>query len=84
LEAAFPVTFAQFYLETNGLMEIAIEKKLLIVEDDADTVEMLSLFFEEEGPGIKYSLGPGCAGALSGTAARRDTFGHPATRYRRL
>ena len=31
-------------------MEIAIEKKkLLIVEDDADIVEMLSLFFEEEG-----------------------------------
>ena len=30
-------------------MEIALEKKLLIVEDDADTVEMLSLFFEEEG-----------------------------------
>jgi len=25
------------------------EKKLLIVEDDADIVEMLSLFFEEEG-----------------------------------
>jgi DNA-binding response OmpR family regulator len=34
----------------NGIMEISIEKKkLLIVEDDADTVEMLSLFFEEEG-----------------------------------
>ena len=31
-------------------MEIAVgTKKLLIVEDDADTVEMLSLFFEEEG-----------------------------------
>jgi DNA-binding response OmpR family regulator len=31
-------------------MEITTEKKkLLIVEDDADTVEMLSLFFEEEG-----------------------------------
>jgi DNA-binding response OmpR family regulator len=31
-------------------MEIAAEeKKLLIVEDDADTAEMLSLFFEEEG-----------------------------------
>jgi len=31
-------------------MEIAIEKKkLLIVEDDADTAEMLSLFFEKEG-----------------------------------
>jgi DNA-binding response OmpR family regulator len=32
------------------MMEIAIEKKkLLIVEDDADTAEMLSLFFEREG-----------------------------------
>ncbi|MFB0536643.1 MAG: response regulator transcription factor [Anaerolineae bacterium] len=31
-------------------MEIAVEKKkLLIVEDDADTVEVLSLFFEKEG-----------------------------------
>jgi DNA-binding response OmpR family regulator len=31
-------------------MEIAVEKKkLLIVEDDADIVEMLSLFFEKEG-----------------------------------
>jgi DNA-binding response OmpR family regulator len=31
-------------------MEIAAEKKkLLIVEDDADIVEMLSLFFEKEG-----------------------------------
>jgi len=31
-------------------METVVEKKrLLIVEDDADTVEMLSLFFEEEG-----------------------------------
>jgi DNA-binding response OmpR family regulator len=31
-------------------MEIAVEKKkLLLVEDDADTAEMLSLFFEEEG-----------------------------------
>ena len=31
-------------------MEIAVEKrKLLIVEDDTDTVEMLSLFFEQEG-----------------------------------
>jgi len=31
-------------------MEMAVErKKLLIVEDDADTVEMLSLFFEKEG-----------------------------------
>jgi DNA-binding response OmpR family regulator len=34
----------------DDFMEIAVEKKkLLIVEDDADTVEMLSLFFEEEG-----------------------------------
>jgi DNA-binding response OmpR family regulator len=50
LEAAFPVTFEQFYLETDGVMEIAVEKrKLLIVEDDTDTVEMLSLFFEKEG-----------------------------------
>ena len=32
------------------MMEIVVErKKLLIVEDDTDTVEMLSLFFEEEG-----------------------------------
>lgn len=32
-------------------MEITVrkKKKLLIVEDDADTVEMLSLFFGEEG-----------------------------------
>ncbi len=31
-------------------MEIAAEKKrLLIVEDDVDTAEMLSLFFEKEG-----------------------------------
>jgi DNA-binding response OmpR family regulator len=40
----------QFYLEMNGIMKItAEEKKLLIVEDDADTAEMLSLFFEKEG-----------------------------------
>ena len=31
-------------------METVVEKKkLLIVEDDADTAEMLSLFFEKEG-----------------------------------
>lgn len=47
---AFAVAFEQFYLETNGIMEIAVEKKkLLIVEDDTDIVEMLSTFFKEEG-----------------------------------
>lgn len=38
------------WLETDGIMEIVAKgKKLLIVEDDADTIEMLSLFFDEEG-----------------------------------
>ena len=31
------------------MMENVINKKLLIVEDDTDIAEMLSLFFEEEG-----------------------------------
>jgi DNA-binding response OmpR family regulator len=50
LETTVHITCAQFYLEMNGIMEIALEqKKLLIVEDDTDTIEMLSLFFEKEG-----------------------------------